>query len=273
MSPSPLALHEALLPALRTYPEFFLADLTRYLVFAGGVYLIVNLALARWLANRSLRSAPASWRQIRREILISLRSVGVFSLVGLLVMIEILTGHSRLYMDPMQYGPFWFGASLAILIFAHDAWFYWTHRLLHRPGWFRPLHSLHHKSKQPTAWTAYAFNTGEAVLHALFLPIILLILPTPGLVAFLWGIHQILRNAIGHCGVELFPANKAGRPMFDWLTTVTHHDLHHAEAGWNFGLYFTWWDRWMGTEHPDYHARFASAVGQPEMTGSVERRV
>ncbi|MEO0917088.1 MAG: DUF2147 domain-containing protein, partial [Pseudomonadota bacterium] len=39
-------------------------------------------------------------------------------------------------------------------------------------------------------------------------------------------------------------------------TTVTHHDLHHAHAGYNLGLYFTWWDRWMGTEHPNYHDEF-----------------
>lgn len=273
MSPTPLALHDALLPALRTLPEFFLADLVRYLMFAGGVYLIVNIALAGWLAHRSLRSEPVPWRQMRREFLTSLRSVGVFSLVGLLIMIEVLTGHSRLYMDPMEHGPVWFVLSLVILIVAHDAWFYWTHRLLHRPGWFRSLHSLHHKSRQPTPWTAYAFNTGEAAMHALFLPLILLVLPTPGLVAFLWGVHQILRNAIGHCGVELFPANKAGRPMFDWLTTVTHHDLHHAQAGWNFGLYFTWWDRWMGTEHPDYHARFASTVRRSQKTLSADGSV
>ena len=58
----------------------------------------------------------------------------------------------------------------------------------------------------------------------------------------------------------LTPARRDGRPMFDWMTTVTHHDLHHAQAGWNYGLYFTWWDRWMGTEHPQYHARFAAVA-------------
>jgi sterol desaturase/sphingolipid hydroxylase (fatty acid hydroxylase superfamily) len=89
-----------------------------------------------------------------------------------------------------------------------------------------------------------------------------LILPVPGLAAFVWGLHQIFRNAIGHSGYEIFPANRDGRPMFDWMTTVTHHDLHHARAGWNFGLYFTWWDRWMGTEHPDYHAEFARTVAR-----------
>lgn len=65
---------------------------------------------------------------------------------------------------------------------------------------------------------------------------------------------------MGHCGYELFPANSDGKPLFGFLTTVTHHDLHHAKARCNYGLYFTWWDRLMGTEHPDYYERFASAT-------------
>ena len=55
------------------------------------------------------------------------------------------------------------------------------------------------------------------------------------------------------------PAARDGRPWFDWLTTTTHHDLHHAQAGYNYAPWFTWWDRWMGTEHPEYHARYAAA--------------
>jgi sterol desaturase/sphingolipid hydroxylase (fatty acid hydroxylase superfamily) len=73
-------------------------------------------------------------------------------------------------------------------------------------------------------------------------------------------VHQIARNTIGHSGYEVFPARRDGRPMFDFLTTTTHHDLHHATARSNYGLYFTWWDRWMGTEHADYYARFARAA-------------
>jgi len=187
----------------------------------------------------------------------------IFAVLGTLVALEMLTGVSQLYLDPMELGPVWFVLSLGLLIIGHDAWFYWTHRLMHRPAWFRRFHRLHHKSNNPTPWTAYAFNTGEAAMHALYLPVVLLILPVPVLAAFLWGVHQIIRNAIGHCGVEIFPARHDGRPRFDWLTTVTHHDLHHASAGTNFGLYFTWWDRWMGTENPDYLARFAAVTSRP----------
>ncbi len=142
----------------------------------------------------------------------------------------------------------------------HDAWFYWSHRLICHRRLFRRVHRLHHKSQNPSPWAAYAFDVGEAFLNAAYLPLVLTILPASHLAAFLFMAHMILRNAIGHCGYELFPARRDGRPLIDWLTTTTHHDLHHADLRWNFGLYFTFWDRLMGTEHPDYHARFAAAA-------------
>jgi sterol desaturase/sphingolipid hydroxylase (fatty acid hydroxylase superfamily) len=78
----------------------------------------------------------------------------------------------------------------------------------------------------------------------------------------LFMLHQIARNTIGHCGYAIMPARRDGKPLLYWITTPTHHDIHHAEAGWNYGLYFTWWDRLMGTEHPEYHARYAAAVSR-----------
>ena len=85
--------------------------------------------------------------------------------------------------------------------------------------------------------------------------VILLILPAHPAAILVFVTHMMLRNAVGHSGYEFFPADRDGKPLFDWMTTVTHHDLHHAHAGYNLGLYFTWWDRWMGTEHPNYLER------------------
>ena len=97
---------------------------------------------------------------------------------------------------------------------------------------------------------------------ASFVPLWMIVVPTSWGVLSLFMLHQIVRNTLGHSGYELMPATSTGKPMVDFLTTTTHHDLHHAEAGWNFGLYFTWWDRMMGTEHPEYHARFAQTAGK-----------
>lgn len=78
------------------------------------------------------------------------------------------------------------------------------------------------------------------------------------IIFFVW--HMIVRNAIGHSGYEIFPRGWASQRWLGLITPVTHHELHHEKGGGNFGLYFTWWDRIMGTEHAEYHARFAQVT-------------
>lgn len=242
---------------VRLYPEVFGADLLRYVLGAGGVYLVINLGLAVRLRARKIRNAAPVDGQILREILASLRTVAIFATVGTGIGLCSRAGIMTIYPDVEDYGWVYFVASIALLIIAHDAWFYWTHRVLHFRPLFRRFHGLHHRSHVPTPFTAYSFDVGEAVVNALFLPLILLVLPAHPVALLVFVTHMILRNALGHCGIEVFPARADGRPLVGWLTSVTHHDLHHANARWNMGLYFTWWDRWMGTEHPDYHQRFA----------------
>lgn len=94
----------------------------------------------------------------------------------------------------------------------------------------------------------------------MFLPLFLLFVPMHAIVLLAFLLHQIGRNVLGHSGHELMPPGFTRFPLTAWLTTATHHDLHHSGGGHNFGLYFTWWDRWMGTEHPRYHQAFAAAA-------------
>ena len=239
-------------------PSVFIQDFLRYVIGAGGVYLIVNLALAANLARRKIRDKQPPSGQIARELLISLRTIVIFSMFGAGIVLGATTGVFTIYMDLADYGiPYFLFSALAIIVL-HDAYFYWAHRIIHRPWLFRRLHRMHHRSHNPTPFTSFTFDIGEAALNAVFLPLVLLLLPAHPLALVIFTGHMMLRNAMGHCGYELFPARADGRPLFDWMTTVTHHDLHHSHAGYNMGLYFTWWDRWMETEHPEYHARFKS---------------
>lgn len=253
----------ALIEVASIYGHIFRFDLTRYVVGAGGVFLVVWVLLARFLGERKIRKGSPPAAQMRREFFTSVRTVAIFATVGLSIYFLRSVGLIDVYLDPAERGWLYFGFSLVALIVLHDAWFYWTHRLIHDPRLFRRFHRTHHKSHNPTPWTAYSFDMGEAFINAAYLPLALLLIPASPLAVFLFLAHMMLRNAVGHCGYELFPSRRSGRPVFDWMTTVTHHDLHHAEAGWNYGLYFTWWDRLMGTEHPRYHEKFADAVRIP----------
>jgi sterol desaturase/sphingolipid hydroxylase (fatty acid hydroxylase superfamily) len=232
-------------------------DTLRYFLIAGGVYLVINRSLSRPLRHRQIRQDRPGWDQMGREIMISTRTILIFALNGILISVAQINGWLPIYLDLATFGWIYFAGSIAGVIVAHDAWFYWTHWIMHRPRLFRWLHRTHHKSHNPTPFTAYAFDPGEAVINAIFLPLFLIVVPMHPLALLIFVIHMTLRNAIGHCGYEVFPARRTGAPLFGWMTTVTHHDLHHANARYNLGLYFTWWDRWVGTEHPGYAAEFA----------------
>lgn len=238
-------------------------DFARYLFGAGGVFLLVNIVFAKALAGRKIRAASPGPKQMRREFATSMRTTVIFASAGVFSILCARAGWVDTYYLADERGWLYFAATIVVLIIAHDAWFYWTHRLIHDPRLFRRLHRTHHKSHNPSPWTAYSFDSGEAVINAAFLPLILFVMPISIQAIILFLLHMIIRNAIGHCGYELFPSRRNGRPLFDWMTSVTHHDLHHAQAHWNYGLYFTWWDRLMGTEHPLYYEKFAEAVRKP----------
>jgi sterol desaturase/sphingolipid hydroxylase (fatty acid hydroxylase superfamily) len=249
---------------VEAYLRIFPMDLVRYLLGAGGVYVIVNLAFSGQLTGRKIRADSPSGAQMRREVWSSLRTVAIFAFSGaFFIATGMELGAISIDAQVSERGWGYFAFNLSALIVLHDAWFYWTHRLIHDPRLFRRFHRTHHKSHNPSPWAAYSFDVGEAFINALYLPIALSFLPSSGVAVFSFLIHMILRNAIGHCGYELFPSWRNGRPVFDWLTTVTHHDLHHTQAGWNYGLYFTWWDRLLGTEYPLYAEKFAQAVRKP----------
>jgi sterol desaturase/sphingolipid hydroxylase (fatty acid hydroxylase superfamily) len=256
-------------PALAAAGASWLAstrvDVSRYVVFAVGVWLLLWVLFAPLLKGRKIRDAIPPARQLAIEFAHSLRSIAIFSTIGLATF-----GLDKAGLLPgphiaRTWGPAWFWVSLVLMMIGHDAWFYWTHRLIHHPRLFRRAHRRHHKSNNPSPFTAYSFDMTEAAINGLFVPLWVLIVPTTWPVVGLFMLHQIVRNTLGHSGYELFPATRDGRPLLPFLTTVTHHDLHHAQAGWNYGLYFTFWDKVMGTEHPQYLERFAAAVRRPKL--------
>lgn len=249
------------LPPLATHWLLLMAgDMARYALFATLFWALFWVILARPLTARRIRAQRPPARQLLREFAYSLRSTAVFATISLLPAIALKAGWMNGDALARTLSPAWFWLSLALMIVAHDAYFYWVHRLAHQPALFRRVHRRHHLSNNPSPFTAYSFDVAEAVLMGAFVPLWVLIVPTQWLAVDLFVLHQIVRNTLLHAGLELMPARRDGRPLIDWLTTTTHHDLHHGRMGWNFGLYFTWWDRWMGTEHPHYHARFAAAA-------------
>ncbi|MFN9998394.1 MAG: 2Fe-2S iron-sulfur cluster-binding protein, partial [bacterium] len=70
-----------------------------------------------------------------------------------------------------------------------------------------------------------------------------------------WQIFSMLNNVLGHLGYEIYPKGWVKFPILKFKTASTHHNMHHQLFNGNYALYFTWWDKWMGTEFKDYEAR------------------
>lgn len=74
---------------------------------------------------------------------------------------------------PLWYHPL----SVLIYLAVQDTCFYWSHRWMHRPRWFRLAHAVHHNSRPPTAWTAMSFHPIEAVTGAIVVPVLVFFVP------------------------------------------------------------------------------------------------
>src|SRR5262245_58523034 len=112
----------------------FAFDFGRYLLAALTISLIVALAARGYLERRRVRGREPAPNQRREEFWRSLRTALVFSIVGLGIYYGIRGCVFWVYPQATQYGwGYWF-ASLALIVVAHDAYFYWMHRALHRPA-------------------------------------------------------------------------------------------------------------------------------------------
>ncbi|MBB6094975.1 sterol desaturase/sphingolipid hydroxylase (fatty acid hydroxylase superfamily) [Povalibacter uvarum] len=252
------------------WPSIFAFDFGRYLVAAAIVSGVIAAMPQRFLDLRRIRARLPKLKQRRREFRHSVSTALVFSIIGMGIYYGVEFGIFRVYSEIAEYGWLYGMASLVLIVAAHDAYFYWMHRWMHRPSMFRRVHRTHHLSVAPTQWAAYSFSIREALAQAAFLPAYLLIVPTHEIVLFMWMAHQILRNVVGHCGIELVPKAWLATWWGRWITTTLHHDMHHEHGRCNYGLYFTWWDHWCGTEHPEYSRRMKELIAVLDRATDVQ---
>ena len=231
----------------------------RYLAFAG-------LAFAAWYGRRvappgKLQGTMPGLPQLAREIAWSVVAVIVFGLVNVVIYGYGIVRHTELYNDLAQYGWTYFWISIPLMIVLHDTYFYWTHRLMHTRPLFRTFHAVHHLSTNPTPFTAYSFHPLESSVQALGVVLIIFILPSHPLALLIFQTISTAINVYGHLGYELYPRGFSQHWAGRWINTSVAHNLHHETARHNYGFYFLFWDRLMGTLEPGYDARYAAARG------------
>lgn len=133
-----------------------------------------------------------------------------------------------------------------------DAMFYWIHRLMHIPYFFKNFHYKHHSYFYP-----YSLAGGEAhpveFVFNFTLPIVLppvlagLTYGTHILTFWAWLLFRELRSTEAHSGYIL-PWHLQHVLKYIGYEGSAMHGVHHHRKGLktNFGSY-SWWDRLCGT--------------------------
>ena len=218
-------------------------------LIVGARYLATSGFFA-WLTSRVRpglydRLGP----QMGREIRWSLLSAAIYGIpAGVVAWGWDSHGWTQVYTDVSQYPLWYLPLSVFLYLFAHDTWFYWTHRLMHRPWWFKTAHAVHHESRPPTAWAAMSFHPWEALTGAIVIPALVFIIPIHvGAIGLVLGIMTVM-GITNHMGWEMFPKFVVNGKLGNWLITATHHQKHHDAYRGNYGLYFRFWDKICGTD-------------------------
>jgi sterol desaturase/sphingolipid hydroxylase (fatty acid hydroxylase superfamily) len=213
----------------------------RYLAVSGGF---------AWLtASRRPGLYTGQARQIRREIGWSLTSAVIYGVpAGAVAWAWQDRGWTRIYTDLDAFPLWWLPVSVAIYLFLHDTWFYWTHRWMHRPRIFRAAHAVHHASRPPTAWAAMSFHPLEALTGAIIVPLLVFLVPIHAAALLVVLTVMTVMGVTNHMGWEAFPRWIVQGPVGRWVITASHHERHHRDYACNYGLYFRFWDRLCGTD-------------------------
>lgn len=247
----------------------FLSNGVRYLLIAGLAYFIVHLVFAVWYSHKRIQNVTPDRLQISREMRYSIGTLIVFSAMDLIVIWLNEIGVSRLYFDVSDYGWGYFFGSFLLTILIHDAYFYAIHRLMHWGPLYDRVHKVHHTFTNPTPWAAFAFHPLEAFLEFGIVIILVMVMPIHIIVLLAFVHYMLLMNSLAHLGFEFFPKGFARHPVGKWFLTATHHNIHHRTFRYNFGFYFTFWDRVLGTNHPQYEDLFDDVAGRGQDTKSA----
>jgi len=223
---------------------------TRYLVFAGLSYFIFYKWKAGAFQKLKIQKELPPKKTISNELVYSFSTILIHCAASWMAFYCWQHGYTKIYLYIDEYGWVYFVFSVLLMVLVHDAYFYWTHRLMHRPEIFKMVHETHHQSTNPTPWAAFSFHPIEALISTGVIPVFIFIFPVHPVAIFSFITWMTLINVMGHLGYETFPMSFRKSSLGKWHNTSTNHNYHHRNSQYNFGLYFTFWDKLMNTYKP-----------------------
>lgn len=234
----------------------FLGIFGRYVLIAALFHYLFKVKYRDRFQSREVNQRPRREGQNQREIGYSFITALIFAFVGTAMLVARQKGYTQIYTDFHAYSFVWFIVSILLVLFCHETYYYWLHRWMHHPLVYKWVHKAHHDSITTSAWTSFSFHPAESVLQAIVLPALLFIIPLHYAAIGIVLLVMTATSVINHLNTELYPRDFHRHWFGRWWIGATHHSLHHSQFKYNYGLYFTFWDKWIGTESPDFTKLF-----------------
>ncbi len=252
------------MPLLNTWEQIAFVIALRYFILAGLAFLFWYILLKKKLLFKKIQLRFPDTKDYLREIGFSIITIFIFSSVPYFLLRPPVRSYTLFYSDIAEYGWLWFWLAFPVMLFLHDMYFYFTHRLMHHPVLFKWVHLIHHKSTNPSPWAAFAFHPLEALVEVGIVVVFIFCMPLCRYHLFFFFLLMMVYNVYGHLGWEIYPKGFSRSKVGKWINTSVNHNQHHQYFKGNYGLYFLWWDRWFNTIRSDYDSKFDEVTNRTD---------
>lgn len=230
----------------------------------GSYFLTASSTCWLLLSKKNLQDNDVSFvtKNIESDIRLSIISAICFGLGAACFMAIYNLGLTKVYLQWEARDLGYIAFSYVAVLILQDAYFYFVHRLLHLPFLFKHFHEGHHHSKPPTPWTFFALEPVEAMSQIGFLLCLTLLIPLNLGVLVAVLVTMTVWSTGNHMGLQVVPLTRSSRWWGQWFIGSSHHLIHHQRYSRHYGLYFTFWDKVLGTQDQRYELNRRSELSR-----------
>lgn len=227
-------------------------------ILGSIAYLYVYKLKKNTLRDYKIQSEEPSKDSIIFDIKWSTVSMLCYIIIAYILISLVNHGYTKVYFDISEHSNLYFVFTILLFAGLQDTYFYWVHRFMHsHETVFKYTHAVHHTNKNPTPFTNFSFSPLGNVIFGFYFILMCLIIPVHIYTVVAVFIINSIGNTIGHLGYE-FLTPTMNKKLGAVFTSSIHHNMHHKYGYLNYGLYFSFWDKVMGTLHPKYKEEQAS---------------
>lgn len=227
-----------------TWPE---DDWVRQLISLSGIVILGGYVLYFTFATLSyflffdralMQHKKFLEGQVGLEIKTAVISMPFMSALTIPIFLAEVRGYSKLYDDVDTYGWPFLVASVPLFLMFTDCLIYWIHRWLHLPFLYRTLHKPHHKWLVSSPFASHAFHPLDGFLQSCPYHIYVFLFPLQKYLYLALFVFVNIWTIMIHDGDYRVPGK-----LNSVINGAAHHVDHHLYFNYNYGQFFTLWDK------------------------------